>query len=236
MKIAVCVKQVPDATVHKRIDPTTKRLDRSGEATLNPDRPERGRGGAPDQGSPGRRGRPRVAGAGESRRVAPQGARNGSRPRAPRLGRCRCRLGPARDGPHPRRRAREGGAGPRPLRPGVGGRRRSRALGGSRGEVRSASDLAGRSADARGRKRARKAANRARIRHDHGTAPRCRRRLRRDQRAPLPLAQGDHGSQDEAAGDPVAGRRRSRGGVGRRSGCEDCRSSSSARHLRVGTR
>jgi electron transfer flavoprotein beta subunit len=36
MKIAVCVKQVPDATVHKRIDPGTKRLDRSGEATLNP--------------------------------------------------------------------------------------------------------------------------------------------------------------------------------------------------------
>jgi electron transfer flavoprotein beta subunit len=36
MKIAVCVKQVPDATVTKRIDPATKRLDRSGEATLNP--------------------------------------------------------------------------------------------------------------------------------------------------------------------------------------------------------
>jgi electron transfer flavoprotein beta subunit len=36
MKIAVCVKHVPDATVHKRIDPTTKRLDRSGEAALNP--------------------------------------------------------------------------------------------------------------------------------------------------------------------------------------------------------
>ena len=36
MKIAVCVKHVPDATVHKRIDPATKRLDRSGEATLNP--------------------------------------------------------------------------------------------------------------------------------------------------------------------------------------------------------
>jgi electron transfer flavoprotein beta subunit len=36
MKIAVCVKQVPDATVHKRIDPETKRLDRSGEAALNP--------------------------------------------------------------------------------------------------------------------------------------------------------------------------------------------------------
>jgi electron transfer flavoprotein beta subunit len=36
MKIAVCVKQVPDATVHKRIDPATKRLDRSGEGALNP--------------------------------------------------------------------------------------------------------------------------------------------------------------------------------------------------------
>ena len=36
MTIAVCVKQVPDATVTKRIDPATKRLDRSGEATLNP--------------------------------------------------------------------------------------------------------------------------------------------------------------------------------------------------------
>src|SRR4249919_531330 len=36
MKIAVCVKVVPDATVHKRIDPATKRLDRSGEAAINP--------------------------------------------------------------------------------------------------------------------------------------------------------------------------------------------------------
>jgi electron transfer flavoprotein beta subunit len=36
MKIAVCVKQVPDATVQKRIDPATKRLQRSGEAALNP--------------------------------------------------------------------------------------------------------------------------------------------------------------------------------------------------------
>jgi electron transfer flavoprotein beta subunit len=36
MRIAVCVKQVPDATVHKRIDPGTKRLERAGEAALNP--------------------------------------------------------------------------------------------------------------------------------------------------------------------------------------------------------
>jgi electron transfer flavoprotein beta subunit len=35
VKIAVCVKQVPEAAVHKRIDPASKRLDRSGEAGLN---------------------------------------------------------------------------------------------------------------------------------------------------------------------------------------------------------
>jgi electron transfer flavoprotein beta subunit len=35
MKIAVCVKEVPDATAPKRIDPGTKRLDRSGEGALN---------------------------------------------------------------------------------------------------------------------------------------------------------------------------------------------------------
>jgi electron transfer flavoprotein beta subunit len=36
MKIAVCVKQVPEAGAHKRIDPQTRRLDRSGESGLNP--------------------------------------------------------------------------------------------------------------------------------------------------------------------------------------------------------
>jgi electron transfer flavoprotein beta subunit len=35
VKIAVCVKQVPD-TPNKRIDPQTKRLDRSAEGALNP--------------------------------------------------------------------------------------------------------------------------------------------------------------------------------------------------------
>src|SRR6187551_763910 len=35
MKIAVCVKQVPDAAIHKRIDAGTRRLDRSGEGALN---------------------------------------------------------------------------------------------------------------------------------------------------------------------------------------------------------
>jgi electron transfer flavoprotein beta subunit len=34
MKIAVCVKQIPEG--HGRLDPATKRLDRSGEGALNP--------------------------------------------------------------------------------------------------------------------------------------------------------------------------------------------------------
>jgi electron transfer flavoprotein beta subunit len=36
MKICVLVKEVPDAAVEKRIDPTTGRMDRSGEKNLNP--------------------------------------------------------------------------------------------------------------------------------------------------------------------------------------------------------
>jgi electron transfer flavoprotein beta subunit len=36
MKIAVCVKQVPDAAAPKRLDPQTKRLDRSVESAINP--------------------------------------------------------------------------------------------------------------------------------------------------------------------------------------------------------
>src|SRR5437773_2524561 len=36
VKICVLVKEVPDAAVEKRIDPSTKRIDRSGEKNLNP--------------------------------------------------------------------------------------------------------------------------------------------------------------------------------------------------------
>jgi hypothetical protein len=36
VKIAVCVKHVPEGTTHARIDPQTKRLDRSGEGAINP--------------------------------------------------------------------------------------------------------------------------------------------------------------------------------------------------------
>jgi electron transfer flavoprotein beta subunit len=35
VKIAVCVKQVPDATSARKLDPATNRLDRSGEVALN---------------------------------------------------------------------------------------------------------------------------------------------------------------------------------------------------------
>jgi electron transfer flavoprotein beta subunit len=36
VKIAVCVKHVPEGTTHRRINPETKRLDRSGEGAINP--------------------------------------------------------------------------------------------------------------------------------------------------------------------------------------------------------
>ena len=36
MNIAVCVKEVPSATSAKRLDPSTNRLDRSGDSELNP--------------------------------------------------------------------------------------------------------------------------------------------------------------------------------------------------------
>src|SRR5437763_923296 len=36
LKICVLVKEVPDAAVEKRMDPGSKRLDRSGEKNLNP--------------------------------------------------------------------------------------------------------------------------------------------------------------------------------------------------------
>src|SRR4051794_20779679 len=36
MKIAICVKEVPEAAAPRRLDPQSKRLDRSGELALNP--------------------------------------------------------------------------------------------------------------------------------------------------------------------------------------------------------
>jgi electron transfer flavoprotein beta subunit len=36
VKIAVCIKHVPEGTTHRRINPESKRLDRSGEGAINP--------------------------------------------------------------------------------------------------------------------------------------------------------------------------------------------------------
>jgi electron transfer flavoprotein beta subunit len=36
VKIVVCIKHVPEGTTHRRIDPGSKRLDRSGEGAINP--------------------------------------------------------------------------------------------------------------------------------------------------------------------------------------------------------
>jgi electron transfer flavoprotein beta subunit len=35
VKVAVCMKEVPEAAAPKRIDPQTLRLDRSGDGALN---------------------------------------------------------------------------------------------------------------------------------------------------------------------------------------------------------
>ena len=53
-----------------------------------------------------------------------------------------------------------------------------------------------------------RAPGRVRLRHRRGRAPRRHLRRRRDQRAALPVAQGDHGREEEAA------RRSSAGDVG----------------------
>ena len=61
--------------------------------------------------------------------------------------------------------------------------------------------LAGRRADDRRRRAHRAAADGVRLRDAARAAARGRRRLGRDQRAALPVAQGDHGREVEAAGD-----------------------------------
>ena len=54
------------------------------------------------------------------------------------------------------------------------------------------------------------AADRVRLRPDRGAAPGRRRRLGCDQRAALPVAEGDHGREVQAAGDALARRSRAR--------------------------
>ena len=108
VKIAVCVKQVPDATVHKRLDPATNRLDRSGEGALNATDVNAVEEALRLKEAHGRRGRRRLARAGEGDGLAPQGARDGRRPRRARLRRRGRRL--RSRGDEPRARARRSSA------------------------------------------------------------------------------------------------------------------------------
>ena len=169
MKIAVCVKQVPDATVHKRHRPRHEAARPLRRGRAERDRPERGRGGAADRGGVGReRGRARLARPAEGDGLAAQGARDGRRPRGPRLRRRGCRLGPRRHELRAREGARAREPRPRPLRPAVERLRRRRPLGGRRRPAAAAVDLAGRRAHRRRRDRARQAADRVRLRRDRG--------------------------------------------------------------------
>ena len=89
------------------------------------------------------------------------------------------------------------------VRPAGDRRRRRRPLGGRRRSAPPAVRLAGDGARGRRRHRPRHAADRVRRRRDRGAAARGGRGERRDQRAALHVAQGDHGRQEEAAGGPA---------------------------------
>src|ERR671937_157707 len=149
MKIAVCAKYVPDAAAHARIDPQSKRLDRSGEGGLN----------AFDANAVEEALKLKDAGGDEVEVVVVS-------------------LGP------------------------------ERALEAMRKALAMGADLAGRRADARGRESARQTADGVRLRRDRGAAPGGARRLGRDQRAALPVAEGNHGCEEEAAGHAFARRPR----------------------------
>ena len=202
MKIAVCVKQVPEArrpAADRPADEAARPLRRSGAQRV---RRERGRGGAAHQGG---------GGDGEVVLVSlgPERAADSLR-KALAMGadravlvadEARGRLRPRRHQPRAREGARARGRRPRPLRPAGERLRRRRALGRRRRAAAPAARLAGRRAHGRRRHGEGEAPDRVRLRPDRGAAPRRDRRLGRDQRAALPVAQGDHGREVEAAGD-----------------------------------
>ena len=149
MKIAVCVKAVPDAAAGRRIDPATKRLDRSGELAIS------------DFDTYAVEEALRLkeaAGDGEVVVVSmgPEKAMDALR-KALAMGADRAVLitddalagaDLARHRARARRRARAGERRSRPLRPAVGRRRRRVPLGGGRRAPAAARDLAGQRADA----------------------------------------------------------------------------------------
>ena len=82
------------------------------------------------------------------------------------------------------------------------------------------------------RQAALRAPGRVRLRHGRGRAPGRDLRRRRDQRAALPVAEGDHGREEEAARHEGRRRRRHRGRQGRRATARARRSSRSTRRPR----
>ena len=182
-----------------------------GRGRVERHRRQRGRGGAAPQGVPRRRGGGRLARPREGDGLAPQGTRDGRGPCGARLRRGRRRLRPRRDELRAGQGARARGGRPRPVRAAVQRRRRRGALGRRLRPAAPADGVAGRGADARRREPHGQAADGVRLRRDLGATARGRRRLGRHQRASLPVAQGDHGGEVEAAGGRVAGRRRRRG-------------------------
>ena len=202
MKVAICVKEVPEAAAPRRIDPQTQAPRALRRARPQPVRRARDRGGAP----PARR---RAAAARSSScRWGPSGPprRCAARSRSAPTARC---SSPTTRSPGSDLLAttrvlaavdRARAARPRPPRPAGGGVGRRRPLGRARGAARAALRLAGDGAHDRRRHRAGEAPDGVRLRHDRDAASRRHRGLGRDQRAPLPVAQGDHGRQVEAAG------------------------------------
>ena len=204
MKICVLVKEVPDAAVEKRIDPSTGRMDRSGEKNLNPfdthaieAAMQIKEGGAveveevvavtmgPETAV---RALHKAVSLGADRSVhLSDEALAGSDVAAHRL----------RPGPGARARA----ARPRAARPAV---RRRRVLHDRRRRGRPPAHAVADAGDQdrrRGRQAALRAPGRVRLRHRAGRAAGRDLGRRRDQRAALPVAEGDHGRQEEAARD-----------------------------------
>jgi electron transfer flavoprotein beta subunit len=102
VKIAVCVKQVPDAVLPKRIDPQTKRLDRSVEGALNPFDVHAVEEALRIKEAGEARGRARHARAGEGDGIAAPRARDGADRAVLVSDERRAGLRPGRDQPHPR--------------------------------------------------------------------------------------------------------------------------------------
>ena len=221
MKICVLVKEVPDAAVEKRMDPSSKRLDRSGEKNLNPfdthaieAAMQIREGGAVDVDEI------------VAVTMGPESAFRALH-KAVSLGADRSvhltdeALAGLRRVRH-RLRARQGArvrvARPRAARPAVG---RRRVLHDRRRRGRPPEDAlahAGHQDRRRGRQAALRAPGRVRLRHRRRRAARRDLGRRRHQRAALPVAQGDHGREEEAARHQGRRRRRHRGRPGRRAG------------------